>query len=195
MKKEIIYEEVLSMLNDRVDYKSITLSDVAKRCEMGKSTIYEYFSSKDEMIYNSIIYYLNKMIKFFSSSFKVTTFRSSLKTFLKAIIITMKANYWMVMPWTFLDNYAPFLSENNADTITEMLYKCREVIYTLFTQICEKGEEEGTLYKIDDVYLNFAFCGIIGALTEEIDKDFDFDSDDAKYLVDDLCSCVVKQLN
>jgi AcrR family transcriptional regulator len=195
MKKEMIYEEVLSMLNDRVDYKSITLSEVAKRCEMGKSTIYEYFTSKDEMVFNSIIYYLNKMIKFFSSNFKVTTFRASLKTFLKAIIITMKANFWMVMPWTFLDNYAPFLSQDNADTITEMLYKCREVIVNLFTKICEKGEDEGTLYKLDDVYLNFAFCGIIGALTEEVDKDFDLESEDARYLVDDLCACVVKQLN
>ncbi len=195
MKKEMIYEEVLSMLNDRVDYKSITLSEVAKRCEMGKSTIYEYFTSKDEMVFNSIIYYLNKMIKFFSSNFKVTTFRASLKTFLKAVIITMKANFWMVMPWTFLDNYAPFLSQDNADTITEMLYKCREVIVNLFTKICEKGEDEGTLYKLDDVYLNFAFCGIIGALTEEVDKDFDLESEDARYLVDDLCACVVKQLN
>lgn len=195
MKKEMIYEEVLSMLNDRVDYKSITLAEVAKRCEMGKSTIYEYFTSKDEMVFNSIIYYLNKMIKFFSSNFSITTFRASLKTFLKAVIITMKGNFWMVMPWTFLDNYAPFLSQDNSDTITEMLYKCREVIINLFTQICEKGEDEGTLYKLDDVYLNFAFCGIIGALAEEVDKDFDLESEDARYLVDDLCACVVKQLN
>ena len=41
MKRELIYEEVLAMLNDRVDYKSITLSEVAKRCGMGKSTIYD----------------------------------------------------------------------------------------------------------------------------------------------------------
>ena len=195
MKKELIYEEVLEMLNDRVDYKSITLQEVAKKCGMGKSTIYEYFSSKDEMVFNSIIYYLNRMMKFFSTNFKITTFRTSLKTFIKAIIITMKANYWMVMPWTFLDNYAPFFTEENSDTITEMLYKCKEVIVALFTHICEKGEEEGTLYKIDDLYLNFAFNGIIGSLSEEIDNEFDLESEDAKYLIEDLCSCVVKQLN
>ena len=195
MKKEVIYEEVLEMLNDRVDYKSITLQEVAKKCGMGKSTIYEYFSSKDEMVFNSIIYYLNRMMKFFSTNFKITTFRTSLKTFLKAIIITMKANYWMVMPWTFLDNYAPFFTEENSDTITEMLYKCKEVIVALFTHICEKGEEEGTLYKIDDLYLNFAFNGIIGSLSEEVDNEFDLESEDAKYLIEDLCSCVVKQLN
>lgn len=195
MKKELIYEEVLGMLNDRVDYKSITLSEVAKRCGMGKSTIYEYFVSKDEMVFNSIIFYLNRMIKFFANGFRVTTFRTSLKTFIKAIIITMKANFWMVMPWTFLDNYAPFLTEEDADTITEMLYKSKEVIMALFTHICEKGEEEGTLFKIDDISIGFAYNGIIGTLTEEVDGDYDYESEDAKLLIDDLCACVVKQLN
>jgi len=195
MKKELIYEEVLSMLNDRVDYKSITLSELAKRCGMGKSTIYEYFTSKDEMVFNSIIFYLNRMVKFFSAGFKITTFRTSLKTFIKAVIITMKANYWMVMPWTFLDNYAPFLSDEDADTITEMLYKCKEVILSLFTSICEKGEEEGVLFKITDQDINFAYNGIIGSLTEEVDNEYDLEDENSKLFIEDLCSCVVKQLN
>ena len=55
MTKETIYDEVLMMLNARVDYKSITLAEVARRCEIGKSTIYEYFASKDEMIFNPVI--------------------------------------------------------------------------------------------------------------------------------------------
>ena len=195
MKKELIYEEVLAMLNDRVDYKSITLSEVAKRCGMGKSTIYEYFVSKDEMVFNSIIFYLNRMIKFFSAGFRVSTFRSSLKTFIKAITITMKANYWMVMPWTFLDNYAPFLTEEDAETITNMLYKCKDVILSLFTEICERGEDEGVLFKIDDMAINFAYNGIIGYLTDEVNADTDLESEDTKYLIEDLCTCVVKQLN
>jgi len=195
MKREIIYDEVLSMLNDRVDYKSITLSKVARRCGMGKSTIYEHFKSKDEMVFNSIIFYLNKMIKFFSSSFQISTFRTSLKTFLKAIIITMKANYWMVMPWTFIDNYAPFLQEEDAETITNTLYKCREVIFSLFKEICEKGEDEGTLYDYSTSALNFAFNGIIGSLSEEVDGNFDLEAEESATLIDDLCAGVVKQLN
>lgn len=195
MKKEIIYEEVLAMLNDRVDYKSITLAEVAKRCGMGKSTIYEYFVSKDEMVFNSIIFYLNRMIKFFSNGFKITTFRASLKVFIKAVIITMKANFWMVMPWTFLDNYAPFLTEEDADTISELLYKCKEVILELFSAICEKGKEEGTLFEINEKNINFAYNGIICSLTEEVDSEYDYDSDESKLFVEDLCACVLRQLN
>ncbi len=195
MKKEMIYEEVLGMLNDRVDYKSITLAEVAKRCGMGKSTIYEYFVSKDEMVFNSIIFYLNRMMKFFSNGFRITTFRASLKVFIKAVIITMKANYWMVMPWTFLDNYAPFLTEEDADTITELLYKCKEVILELFSAICEKGKEEGTLFEINETNINFAYNGIICSLCDEVDSEYDYESDDSKMFVEDLCACVLRQLN
>lgn len=195
MKKEMIYEEVLAMLNDRVDYKSITLSEVARRCGIGKSTIYEYFVSKDEMVFNSIIFYLTRMMKFFSNGFRITTFRASLKIFIKAVIITMKANFWMVMPWTFLDNYAPFLTENDADTIAELLYRCKDVILELFTSICEKGKEEGTLFEINEKNISFAYNGIIGSLSEEVDSEYDYESDESKIYVEDLCACILRQLN
>ena len=195
MRKESIYTEVLNMLNDRVDYKSITLAEVAKRCDMGKSTIYEYFKSKDEMIYSSILYYLNNMIKFFAGNFEINSFRPSLKTYIKAVAITMKANYWMVYPWTFIDNYAGFLSESDAKSIDELLNKSRDIIYTLFSTILQRGEDEGILFKIDETRSRFAFNGILSSLTEFVTPDIDLDSVSSKAYIEELCSCVVKELN
>jgi len=99
------------------------------------------------------------------------------------------------MPWTFLDNYAPFLNEEDADTITEMLYKCKEVILALFTSICEKGEEEGVLFEISDSAINFAYNGIIGSLSEEVDAEYDLEDEDSKAFIEELATNVVKQLN
>lgn len=195
MTKETIYDEVLMMLNARVDYKSITLAEVARRCEIGKSTIYEYFASKDEMVFNSMLYYLNRMIRFFSQGFKITTYRASMKTFIKAVMITMKANFWMVMPWTFLDNYGVYFTEEDEQTISNLLYKSQELILTLFTSICKLGEQEGTLFKLNEFNINFAYNGIIGELTENIDSEYDIDSDEAKELMDNLTLAVTKQLN
>lgn len=195
MTKETIYDEVLMMLNARVDYKSITLAEVARRCEIGKSTIYEYFASKDEMIFNSMLYYLNRMIRFFSQGFKITTYRASLKTFIKAVMITMKANFWMVMPWTFLDNYGVYFTEEDEQTLSNLLYKSQELILTLFTSICKLGEQEGTLFKLSEFNINFAYNGIIGELTENIDGEYDIESDEARQLMEDLTLAVTKQLN
>lgn len=195
MTKETIYDEVLMMLNARVDYKSITLAEVARRCEIGKSTIYEYFASKDEMIFNSMLYYLNRMIRFFSQGFKITTYRASLKTFIKAVMITMKANFWMVMPWTFLDNYGVYFTEEDEQTLSNLLYKSQELILTLFTSICKLGEQEGTLFKLTEFNINFAYNGIIGELTENIDSEYDIESNEAKELMEELTLAVTKQLN
>ncbi len=194
MKKERIYSEVLAMLNDRVDYKSITLLEVARRCDMGKSTIYEYFSSKDEMIFNSMIYYLNNMVKFFSESFNVTDFYGSLKTYIRAVMISMKGNYWMVMPWTFTDNYSSFLIEEDAKVVDNMLHKCQKIIYTLFTTILEKGQEEGEIGEVVESNVKFAFNALILSITEKMDKNLDVTSDDVEKFISDLCDCIVKQM-
>ena len=182
------------MLNDRVDYKSITLLEVANRCNIGKSTIYEYFSSKDEMIYGSIIYYLNNTIKFFSENIEITTFRVTLKTFIKALFIIMKSNYWMVMPWTFLDNYSAFLSDQDSDNLYNMLNKCQEIIYTLFSSIMDKGEEEGTLFSSNDESKRFAFNGLVLSITEEIEH-VDLENMDNEPFINNMVSCIIKQLN
>lgn len=195
MKKEVIYAKALSMLNDHADYESITLYEVAKKCGIGKSTIYEYFKSKDELIFNSVIYYLNHTIRFFSTDFKITTFKTSIRTFVKVLIITMKANYWLVMPWTFLYNYAPYFSEEDSSTITDVLYKYREIIMNLFNLICKKGEEEGLIATTDDMSIQFAFNGLVESLAEEVDSTFDLSTEEAKVLVEDMCSCIVKQLS
>lgn len=195
MKSEIIFDEVLSMLNDRVDYKSITLGEVAKRCKMGKSTIYEYFASKDEMIFKSIVYYLNQIVGYFSKDFEISTFRVSMRAYIKALATTMKANFWLVFPWTFIDNYAPFLTQEDSDTITDFLYKSKDQVYDLFYSICERGEKDGVLYRIEDYSVNFAFNGVIATLAENIDSETDMESRDIQDLIEDLISSIVKQLN
>lgn len=195
MKKESIYSEVLSMLNDRVDYKSITLLEVASRCGMGKSTIYEYFSSKDEMIFNSMIYYLNNMIKFFSQeSFEITSFRESLRTYIKAVMISMKGNFWMVMPWTFTDSYSTFLLEEDAVVVSSMLKKCQQIVYSLFSSILEKGEEEGRFEVVDERCKKFAYNALIMSISEKIDKNYDVTSEDCALFIDEMCECILREI-
>lgn len=115
--------------------------------------------------------------------------------FIKAVAITMKANFWLVFPWTFTDNYADFLTEKDADTISTMLDKSRDIIYTLFCSILKKGEEEEVLYQPDEAHSRFAFNGLIASLAETIHRDYDLGSDEAKMYIEDLCSCITKELN
>ncbi len=59
-KRERILETVLSFLSHSDREDSLTISNVAKAIDMGKSTIYEYFNSKDVMIQSAFELMLKK---------------------------------------------------------------------------------------------------------------------------------------
>ena len=49
-KKEAILRTVLDMMTSKTGQKNLTLSNIAKDMGIGKSTIYEYFTTKEEII-------------------------------------------------------------------------------------------------------------------------------------------------
>ncbi len=193
MKRQLIFKEVLSMLNDGVEYKAITLSEIANRCGMGKSTIYEYFDSKDDMVYNSIISYANKMLKFFSQSFKISTYEPTLRIWIKSMIVCMKSNKWMVLPWTF-KTYISYLNEEDAAKIADILEKSQSLIIKLLTAIAKRGLNEGYLSRVDEQSISFAYYGAIGTLAEYVDKTFDYNTEEGMGLVDLVMEQITKQM-
>lgn len=194
MKKQLIFKEVLAMLNAGTEYKAITLAEVAKRCKMGKSTIYEYFSSKDEMIYNAIIFYINKMLKFFSSSFKISTFEPSIKIWVKAMMVCMKSNKWMLLPWTF-NTYSTYLDKEDAARATDLLGKSQTIIIKLLTAICKKGEAEGFVVDTAEESIEFAYYGAIALLAKYVGEDFDYTSEQGTWLADVVIAQITKHLS
>lgn len=194
MKKQLIFKEVLAMLNAGTEYKAITLAEVAKRCKMGKSTIYEYFTSKDEMIYNAIIFYINKMLKFFSSSFKISTFEPSLKIWIKAMMVCMKSNKWMLLPWTF-NTYASYLNSDDSARASDLLGKSQTIIIKLLTAICKKGVAEGYIVDDSEQSIEYVYYGAIGTLAKHVGEDFDYTSPEGAWLIDLISAQLIKHLS
>lgn len=54
-----IYEAVIELLNDGMTLPEIKVSDISKKAGIGKGTVYEYFTSKDEVITQALIYYVS----------------------------------------------------------------------------------------------------------------------------------------
>lgn len=194
MKKQLIFREVLAMLNSGAEYKAITLAEVAKRCKMGKSTIYEYFTSKDEMIYNAMIFYINKMLKFFSSSFKITTFEPSLKIWIKAMMVCMKSNKWMLLPWTF-NSYASYLNAEDSARASDLLSKSQTIIIKLLAAICKKGIAEGYIVDDSEQSVEYVYYGAIGLLSKYVEEDFDYTSEQGAWLIDTITTQLIKHLS
>ncbi len=88
-KKEQILLAAVEMFLDR-DYYQVTITDIAGRAEVGKGTVYEYFSSKEVLFKESFSYcaeaYLQSFRKHFSGSSSIRgTMHDIIKTHLDLI--------------------------------------------------------------------------------------------------------------
>ena len=55
-KVRLLYEAVIAMITDGWDINRMKVSDITAQAGIGKGTAYEYFSSKEEIIANAILY-------------------------------------------------------------------------------------------------------------------------------------------
>lgn len=188
MKTELIYNEVISMLNSGADYQSITLSEIAKRCDMGKSTIYEYFSSKDEMVFNSLIYYLDTVIKYFDNDWE-GNYEEKMSLFIRIIIVTMKANKWLVLPWTF-DIYKRYFTQENQEAVTNLLSSAQNLIISTFELIVNNNFDN-----IKEDNIKFAFFGLVAFLSDCIDENIDITGEECNNIVDKCVLLLKEQFN
>lgn len=59
-EKEIsVYTAVFEMAKEGKDLRELRVQEIADAAGMGKGTLYEYFKSKDEIIQNTVVYFLN----------------------------------------------------------------------------------------------------------------------------------------
>lgn len=191
MKKELIYEEVLDMLNNDCDYQSITLSTIAKRCDMGKSTIYEYFTSKDEMIFSSLVYYMKTAIKQFDIRWNSMKLEEALRTYIKILITNMKSNYWMVMPWTF-DTFKAYFPEKNRLAVDKLLNDGQNLVIAVLESISRRDDGVLTLGTHENV--RFVFFALIGTIASRINNTYDTESNECTELINECINFIFAAL-
>ncbi len=58
-KEVLIFNALISLYAEGYETAEITVSQIAKSAGVGKGTIYEYFSSKDDIVSNAVVYSFN----------------------------------------------------------------------------------------------------------------------------------------
>ena len=53
-----LYGAVIALLREGADLNNVTVAEIAAKAGIGKGTIYEYFSNKEEMIAEALFYKL-----------------------------------------------------------------------------------------------------------------------------------------
>lgn len=84
--KEKILSVTINLLKDSTNYGEITLNKVALSANIGKSTIYDYFKSKEELLEETILYLLKKYDQILFNDFKNCEFNCMFYDQLKRVI-------------------------------------------------------------------------------------------------------------
>jgi AcrR family transcriptional regulator len=88
--KDRIIETMIDFIKEDKDISQISLSEIAKKAEIGKSTVYEYFSNKDELVYDTYMYMFNYYEKALMQPLKSTQFKDAFIEQVKMILDAMK---------------------------------------------------------------------------------------------------------
>lgn len=78
-KQKAIYEGIIELMEEGVNITNITVSEIAKRAGIGKGTVYEYFSTKEEAVAQSLVYcFANALTKLREKLFREETLKGKM---------------------------------------------------------------------------------------------------------------------
>ncbi len=88
--KDKILSAVISHIKDGDNLEQITISKIAAEAEIGKSTVYEHFSSKEDMVSETYIYLLKHYENILMSDIENMNFKTAFIEQLEKILFVMK---------------------------------------------------------------------------------------------------------
>lgn len=88
--KDKILDATVSFLKDNSNYEQLTLSKIAQKANIGKSTVYDYFKSKDQLVEETSLFILKQYETSLFEDLNAKTFKAAFKEQIKRIIDVIK---------------------------------------------------------------------------------------------------------
>lgn len=139
-----IFEGVMTLLREGRQIHELKVADIAASSGMGKSTAYEYFSSKDEIIREALTFHLRKsFLELTAYIFQEKTFSKMMQNALDYLEESLEKRFtgvFMVMLSQKHDqkNERSFMDE-------EMIMKLEAVVVDQMKKAMIIGQEEGQI--------------------------------------------------
>lgn len=149
-KMRLMFEAVSEFIKEQRDISSIKVQDITTKAGIGKGTAYEYFSSKEEIIANALMYeYSQKMQMLAASAFEPVDFKS--RCF--KIMDWIKENKEYNQMFTRLMNTSvriPASKEQcEAEGYDKFGVEAHDYIYKLIDKFMEEGYAQGEFTETD----------------------------------------------
>lgn len=144
-RREQIINAALEVFTTKGFAADFTMSSLAKKLDIGKSTIYEYFDNKDDIIKASIMQYLDNAFTKAKSMFDVDmdSFEASFKSQLSSLLYVASESRTLIE--TLSPGFFRKLPETVQQEVKSKMEKAREQLQKEFITIFYKASQEGLI--------------------------------------------------
>lgn len=163
-KREKILEAAAELFSTK-HYHEVMMDDVAKLISVAKGTVYNYFTSKEELYFTIMQTRMENLL--FLLKQKIESQNSSIDS-LRAFVIHL---------YMFMMKYRKFFLIYQRETLNKQNSFCEDMITLekqmkqMITQIISSGEEEGVFRKVDEEFaISLIFGSIYGAVQRGINE-------------------------
>jgi len=143
-KKGLISDASRQLFGERC-YEEVTVQDIADAAGMGKATLYQYFESKEEVLFSLLASYSRDVTRVLESCCDAN--QDPYTTLKKVISLTYRLylkNNRIFLAYISLKRTAAFKRE-----WLEELNALRERKFDLLASVLEKGSEQGVFIQVD----------------------------------------------
>lgn len=183
IKRNKILDAAIEMLAQEGTINSIKVSDIAKKADIGKGSIYIYFASKEDVIINAIIRFLHlwtdPIINYLMDYNK--SFKEIFYEFMTIQLETSK-RYEKIFNRGINDNVRGVLNDSNLPKVLETMKSLKNEYINKAKEILLQGVNEGVIMEFNDFTLH-CVCHILQMslryfTIDFIDDDIFYDKDD-----------------
>ena len=194
-------EEIIDCLVDMYRRDSMrtdfTISELARKVDIGKSTIYEYFKTKDEILTQSILRVINQGIKsiFERNSNDELPFEESLKDEIK-YILSIATDSRFIMNVVNPD-FKRMIPEENRSEIMGRMQEVSKFYEERFQNIFKKGILEGVIKPEQDQYKSMLISSMVAGSVMRMTNSNDFVTEnfDISTYIDKMYETILKVLS
>lgn len=189
-RKDEILGAVISKIQEEGFSTDLTISQIAKKVDIGKSTIYEYFKTKDDIFKEALLKISSDSINAIISvdNIESMSFEEAFKVQFKKILeVSYKSRLiYQVFSKDFIHRMPSSIKED----LKQRISGTRETIENRFIMIFIKGTEEGLLRKNINLRESLVFSSlIVGAIFRYSNSTVEISLDN---FVDEIYKTIVK---
>ncbi|KAF1298173.1 TetR family transcriptional regulator [Enterococcus sp. JM4C] len=164
-KKERVLQAAFELMNTDSGVDNLTIDEVAKRSGVGKTSIFNYFGSKEALIHEVFV---NSMTEMSEKAQKIMADEAPFEETLIAMSQT-KIEYLEKINQQFYFDLMKYFTEKEDNGFTRMMDEYTKMSFGMMLDLFHRGRKEGKVdLKYSDEFLMLYFQAIIEGISNPL---------------------------